>query len=215
MNDLKCPSSAVRPNRHDALRQRATFIAVAILSLSQSVFALDPSRALTQSIHQIWQTQQGLPQGTIYNVYQTKDRYLWLGTKTGLVRFDGVQFTVIRELGGTSTENVWVRQLCQDDQGALWIATDADGLIRWKDGKTTRYTTEDGLPSNNVLCLHADRQHTVWIGTDRGLARVSSDRIEALTGSAGTGTGAINAIGETTDGAIWAAGDGNHLHVKR
>src|SRR3954465_2901512 len=130
MNELKCPPSAVGSDWRRFRWQRATFAAVAILSLSKSACARDPSRALTQSIHRIWQTQQGLPQGTIYSVYQTKDRYLWLGTKTGLVRFDGVQFTVVRELGGTSVENIWIRQLYQDDLGALWIATDADGLIR-------------------------------------------------------------------------------------
>src|SRR3954447_4733712 len=132
MSTIKPLSSRMHPRNSHKFWRRAAFAGAAMVCLAQSVLALDPSRALTQSIHRIWQTQQGLPQGTIYSVYQTKDRYLWLGTKTGLVRFDGVQCTVIRELGGTSVENVWVRQLGQDDQGALWIATDADGLIRWK-----------------------------------------------------------------------------------
>ncbi|MCC7085442.1 MAG: hypothetical protein IT427_10585 [Pirellulales bacterium] len=183
--------------------------------MSRSALALDPSRALTQTIHRIWQTQQGLPQGTIYCVYQTQDRYLWLGTKTGLVRFDGVQFTVMPALGGVSLENVWIRQLCEDRQGGLWIATDGDGLIRWKDGQAMRFSTDDGLPSNDVQCLLVDREQAVWIGTDRGLARFAAGRIETSTGDDGPITDAINAICETIDGKIWVAGDGNRLYLRQ
>ncbi len=188
---------------------------IAVAMLSSRLFALDPSRALTQSVHRIWQTQQGLPQGTIYCVYQTRDRYLWLGTKTGLVRFDGVQFTVMRNLGGVSLENIWVRQLCQDEQGALWIATDGDGLIRWTSGEITRFSTDDGLPSNNVRCLQVDRQQNVWIGTDRGLARFASGKIEAITGDDDAEGKEFHAICESADGKICVAGDGNRLLVKQ
>src|SRR4051794_15535242 len=142
MINTKPRSSGLHHRNPHGFWRHATFAVAAILCLSQPVLALDPSRALTQSIHRIWQTQQGLPQGTIYCVYQTHDRYIWLGTKTGLVRFDGIQFTVVPELAGVSLENVWVRQLCQDEQGAIWIATDNDGLVRWQDGKATRFTTD-------------------------------------------------------------------------
>ena len=121
----------------------------------------------------------------------------------------------MRDLGGMSLENVWVRQLCQDKQGAIWIATDRDGLIRWKDGEATRFTTDDGLPSNSIRCVRTDREQNVWVGTDRGLARLISGRIEAVTGGSGPGSDAINAICETADGAIWVAGDSNRLYVKR
>src|SRR4051794_36222810 len=164
MNGLKPIPSNLRPFKLRVLCHHATVAAVTIVSLTQPVSALDSSRALTQSIHRIWQTQQGLPQGTIYCVYQTQDRYLLLGTKTGLVRFDGVQFTVVRNLGAVSLGNVWVRQLYQDAQRTIWIATDDDGLVRWKDGEATRFSKSNGLPSNSVRCLYADSQQNVWIG---------------------------------------------------
>ena len=212
---LKSRSGDFRLIRPALSWQRAALAIITFLLLPQLVFALDPSRALTQTIHRIWQTQQGLPQGTIYCVYQTQDRYLWLGTKTGLVRFDGVQFTVMRDVGGLSLENIWVRQICQDETGGIWIATDRDGLIRWKDGEATRFSTDDGLPSNSIRCLQTDRQQNVWIGTDRGLARYTAGRIEAVTGSDGPGSDAIKAICQTADGALWIAGDGNRLYLKK
>src|SRR5262245_46895266 len=102
MNDAIPANSEHFVKSRPPVHRYAIHAVIVILSLSLSAHALDPSRTLTQTIHRIWQTQQGLPQGTIYCVYQTRDRHLWLGTKTGLVRFDGVQFTVIRDVGGLS-----------------------------------------------------------------------------------------------------------------
>ena len=59
------------------------------------MLALDPSRSLTQYFHRVWQIQPGLPQASIYCVLQTQDAYLWLGTQLGLVRFDGVRFSIL------------------------------------------------------------------------------------------------------------------------
>src|SRR5215831_19122304 len=39
-----------------------------------------------------WQTEDGLPNNTVFGIVQTPDGYLWLGTPTGLVRFDGASF---------------------------------------------------------------------------------------------------------------------------
>jgi signal transduction histidine kinase/ligand-binding sensor domain-containing protein len=187
---------------------------IASLDCASRAMALDPSRALTQSIHRIWQTQQGLPQGSIYCILQTQDRYLWLGTKSGLVRFDGVQFTVISDVGGISLENVWIRQLAEDPHGALWIATDGDGLVRWQRRSATRFSVENGLPSNNIRSVHVDRHRSVWIGTGRGLARFVDGRVEIIGETDGPGTKAIEAICETSDGRIWMAGEGNQLYIR-
>ena len=65
---------------------------LAALGLPKTAFGLDPSRGLTQYVHRIWQSQQGLPQGGILQIFQTREGYVWLATQTGLVRFDGVRF---------------------------------------------------------------------------------------------------------------------------
>ncbi|MGD1089640.1 MAG: two-component regulator propeller domain-containing protein, partial [Verrucomicrobiota bacterium] len=44
-----------------------------------------------------WSTGEGLPQSSVISVIQTRDGYLWLGTLNGLVRFDGIHFTVFDE----------------------------------------------------------------------------------------------------------------------
>src|SRR5690242_11661710 len=36
-----------------------------------------------------WQTEQGLPQNSVYDIIQDHEGYLWLATAAGIVRFDG------------------------------------------------------------------------------------------------------------------------------
>ena len=95
-----------------------------LLSLcATSLLALDPNRTLTQYVHRIWTVQQGLPTGTIYDIWQTRDGYIWLGTQTGLVRFDGVRFTAAENIYPGVPENLWVRAGFEDSSGSLWVAT--------------------------------------------------------------------------------------------
>ena len=55
--------------------------------------ALDPQRAVTQYVQDTWAARHGLAQDSVRAVVQTPDGYVWLGTQSGLVRFDGVRFT--------------------------------------------------------------------------------------------------------------------------
>src|SRR5205809_7305383 len=103
------------------LRGRCASLALllSLLALSQPVYALDPSRTLTQYVHRIWQVQQGLPEASIYAIVQTRDGYLWLGTQTGLVKFDGVRFTAIDEIDGVPLKDVWITRLALDRSDKL------------------------------------------------------------------------------------------------
>ena len=42
----------------------------------------------------VWQTADGLPEDFAQALAQTPDGYLWIGTSGGLVRFDGIRFTI-------------------------------------------------------------------------------------------------------------------------
>ena len=54
--------------------------------------------------------QQGLPNAWIYSIVQTHDGYLWLGTQTGLVKFDGVRFTTVDETRTAIADSRHIRQ---------------------------------------------------------------------------------------------------------
>src|SRR6266705_247192 len=101
-----------------------------------------------------WKTEDGLPQNHIQCILQTRDGYLWFGTYFGLVRFDGVKFTIFDTFNTPEMVNHVCSVLAEDGDGNLWIATQ-DGLLCRKGGQFTRYNQADGLPDRLVTHLCA------------------------------------------------------------
>ena len=72
--------------------------------------------------------EDGLPHNIVQAVEQTADGYLWIGTREGLARFDGVEFREV-ELT-TQTKHACVLCLKATRDGVLWAGTDSLGLFR-------------------------------------------------------------------------------------
>jgi signal transduction histidine kinase/ligand-binding sensor domain-containing protein len=169
-------------------------------------YGLDPSHALTQYIHRVWQVAQGLPQPSIYSIWQTHDGYLWLGTPNGLFRFDGVRFTAIYDPRQPALKNAWIEGMVEDEQRNLWIGTSSSGLFRLHDGLITRFSLSEGLPSESVYCLVSGRGDSLWICTGQGMAQFSGGRLWAYGAQQGLPGGEIDAACEAPDGTLWLTG---------
>lgn len=196
------------------LRPAAGLLLLFVLGMPHSAFGLDPNRKLTQYVHRIWQAQQGLPQGGILQIFQTREGYLWLATQTGLVRFDGVRFQQVEDIVPGAPTNLWTRAASEDQRGNLWLGSNESGLFRIGPGGVNQYTTAQGLPSNVIQCLTPARDGAIWICTESGLARmeVSGDepRIRAVPGA---GIENVRATCEDSSGALWVGGDGPRVAI--
>ncbi len=154
------------------LATKLLLLLLLLSGLARPLMALDPSRSLTQYLHRIWQVQHGLPRTTITALCQSHDGYLWLGTQTGLIRFDGIKFTEMPSLGGVSLASERIVQIVEDHQHNLWIATSSAGLVKYSAGSAMMFNEASGLPSQAIQALHVDSQNALWVGTERGLVRV-------------------------------------------
>jgi ligand-binding sensor domain-containing protein len=133
---------------------------------SSVAFALDAKKTMTRYVHDVWTTEDGLPQNSINDILQTRDGYLWLATHGGLVRFDGARFVVFdRSIEGIRSQRI--KALCEDSKGTLWAGTEEGMLIRYRDGKFTTYTPEDRLYSEEAFRIEEDDEGNLWI-TGRG-----------------------------------------------
>src|SRR5687767_7963164 len=144
------------------------------LSLSGQVYALDPSRQLSQFARDSWSTENGLPQNTVHSIIQTSDGYVWIATEEGLARFDGITFTVFDKRNTEQFTSNDIRALAEDNAGRLWIGT-ADGLLRLDKGKFTVFKTTEGLPGNTIQALYRGRDDSVWIATSSGMTRFKDE----------------------------------------
>jgi ligand-binding sensor domain-containing protein len=159
----------------------------------------------------VWRQPEGLPQDSVVAILQTRDGYVWAGTRDGLSRFDGVRFTTFdaRQPDQLNENEVWA--LAEGDDGSLWIGVYGGGLSRRKDGRFTLYTTRDGLADNFVRTLSVGAAGALWIGTDRGVSRFQDGRFQSYTEKDGLLPGNVMAILAATDGSVLVATQ-NRLH---
>jgi len=84
--------------------------------------------------------EQGLSQGMIYDLCQTRDGFLWVATKDGLNRYDGYNFKVYSHspLDSFSLAEDNVTALFEDSRGLLWVGLESKGIDVY-DPKTGRF----------------------------------------------------------------------------
>lgn len=191
---------------------RRILLSILLVACASNAVALDSNRRLTQYVHRIWTTQQGLPTGTIYDIWQTRYGYLWLATQTGLVRFDGVRFTEGETLFRQLPENLWIRSGFEDPSGAIWVGTNDSGIYRLQDGVAAHYSTKDGLPSDQVYCLIPAAGGAVWACTANGVARLSGGKIEVSNLGVSAPSEVVRSGCVASDGKLWVGGDGPLLY---
>ena len=109
-----------------------------------------------------WTTDNGLPQNVIRDVCQTPDGYLWLATMDGLVRFDGVRFVVFNRGNTPGILGNRYNSLYCTSGGDFWAGTESTGVTRFRQGRFTTYTTQQGLPSNYVPGVTGDDTGQIW-----------------------------------------------------
>ena len=164
--------------------------------------ALNPSLDVSQYAHTAWTYRNGFMQGAVNAIAQTSDGYLWLGTQSGVVRFDGVRAVPLPLRPGQQLPSTSVGTLLAARDGTVWIGT-LDGLVSWKNGQLTAYPA---LARRTVLALVEDRVGTVWAGGLTGpTGTLCAIRGESTTcygddGSLGT---VVASLYEDSDGSLW------------
>ncbi len=121
----------------------------------------------------------GLPQSSVIAMAQTRDGYLWLGTRDGLARFDGNHFEVFTEWNTPGLNNSTIVCLFADSQGGLWVGT-AAGANFIKDGKVSSLDLGGGA-GVQLAAACEDVTGAVWLYTvDSRLARCREGKVENI-----------------------------------
>jgi signal transduction histidine kinase/ligand-binding sensor domain-containing protein len=157
-----------------------------------------------------WKTENGLPDNAVTAVLQTRDGYLWLGTYGGLVRFDGVRFTVFNSASTPGLQSDRVTSLFEDAKGALWIGHERGDLTCYQDGKFESLAVHETGVRRKIPAIGADKAGDIWMLNEEGtLVRARDGATCALPNSDG-----VAQLAQDGHGQLWVSSGGQLAAVE-
>src|SRR5260370_23678141 len=164
------------------------------------VWSLDPQKAITQLVHTSWTEREGAP-ASIVALAQTTDGYLWLGTASGLYRFDGVRFTRFEPAAGEELPGTSIAVLCATRNGSLWIVSASGRIGRLHNGHVK--TSPDGPP--RISSLAEDSHGVLVAGTATGLASFQDGHWKDAGKELGIPAKPVQRAYSDAHGTLWVA----------
>jgi signal transduction histidine kinase/ligand-binding sensor domain-containing protein len=148
-----------------------------------------------------WTSEQGLPQNTVNDVLQSHDGYLWIATRYGLARYDGVRFTdYTPELSAVGAETLNVSKLAEDSQGGLWLLG-RNSVTLMQHGRFRSFTLEGAPFQGELRRMSLDPRGGMWITRGEGLFHFQEGRI-GKSFQLGNGHDIAGVIADP-NGALW------------
>jgi ligand-binding sensor domain-containing protein/signal transduction histidine kinase len=185
------------PSLHLVLRSTCFWTLCGIVALSATVHSQDSSNLGRQS----WSTENGLPQNSVHQIFQSHDGYIWIATEGGIARFNGIDFKVFNHETTPAFTSDDICCIAQDSAGSLWIGT-ADGLLQYSAGMFRRYSSMDGWPSGGITALATGDNGALLILTGNGITSFDGKRFSPLSLPASAIPSAMVAA---DDGSVWIA----------
>ncbi|MFO1499325.1 MAG: two-component regulator propeller domain-containing protein [Verrucomicrobiota bacterium] len=149
-------------------------------------------------------------------IHQDRAGQLWVGTQTGLARWDETSWTTYTTREGLPA-NV-VQAIADDAEGNTWLGFDSGGLCQWRHGQVlaTFRKSADGLPSDNVSSLYADSDGVLWVATDGGgLARWQRGQWTRYTRNEGLASNSIGYVLEDHQGYLWIGSNAGLMRASK
>jgi signal transduction histidine kinase/ligand-binding sensor domain-containing protein len=159
----------------------------------------------------------GLSQSTISCMLQDNEGYIWFGTRDGLNRFDGMEFTIYRHnpSANDSISDNYITSIFEDEHNIIWIGTFDGGLNRYNavSNNFTHYRPSEfdtnGVGNDSVMAICGGARGSLLIGTSKGLI-IFDQETEALYPIPNQETvpnilsnTAVSSLFKDTSGDIW------------
>jgi ligand-binding sensor domain-containing protein len=193
-----------------ALRSRVCLV---LLALGWPAFASAQPRTVVVpgqrqwTIGGWWRQAHGLPQDRVTVLKQTRDGYLWIGTRNGIGRFDGESFSTWEAGTPRTLPEGEVYSIAEHPAGGLWLTVYGGGLVRYDGSRFATISAADGLADNYARAVAVGRDGAVWVGTDRGLSRLLEGRFTRFLSGDGPASDAIRTVFIDADGAVFAGAE--------
>jgi signal transduction histidine kinase/CheY-like chemotaxis protein/ligand-binding sensor domain-containing protein len=107
----------------------------------------------------------------VRSLYQDRSGTIWIGSEThGVTQYKEGKFTSTFNFGSGSTDSknrstITAKTFAEDPEGAFYIGLERSGIVKIKNGSTTYYDTEAGIPGIDIRAIYPDREGDLWVGT--------------------------------------------------
>ena len=119
----------------------------------------------------VYDASNGLPTSEANCVMADSKGYIWIGSYSGITKYDGVRFEHLPVMGGLTSG----RGLFEDRRGRIWVATNDSGVVVIDGKEQYHYLKADGLPSNSIRSFAEDPDGNVFIATTAGVAYMDTN----------------------------------------
>lgn len=100
---------------------------------------------------------------SVNTIFQDSTGYIWLGTNSGLVQYDGIDFKLFTEEDSLA-ENI-VTSLNQDKDGVLWIGHISGKISKYINGKIHKFNPEEGISLQQISSFFVNHENVVCFST--------------------------------------------------
>ena len=166
--------------------------------VSPAALALDPNRLPEQYVRNQWTQAQGYPGGAVNALAQTPDGYLWIGGVNGLVRFDGLNFSLFNHANTEKLPASPVVGLTTDPAGDLWIHMQTTAVLRYRQGVFEPMTEATG-----VTAMGPGKNGEVLLVRTSDPLRYRDRKFEHFAMDPDYVRFLVISIAETLDGRVW------------
>jgi ligand-binding sensor domain-containing protein/AraC-like DNA-binding protein len=158
----------------------------------------------------------GLLDNDIWDIMESMDDSVWIGTGAGLNRIVNGNITEV-SLSLSEEPNVnspAVSCLMEDRNGCIWVGTMTEGLF-WVEKRGTAFESEFvGLGKMHLTTLFEDRKGDAWIGTaENGLFKYLEDKRLSFTTKNGLSTNHVRCLHEDRLGNLWIGAEGGGISI--
>jgi ligand-binding sensor domain-containing protein/DNA-binding CsgD family transcriptional regulator len=165
----------------------------------------------------------GLPHQTVYRILQDKKGFIWLGTRRGLLRYDGYSCRAFEQIDNTTSafSGKEIHALMEDSKGNLWVGTYSGDICTWdiSAGHSKHLvdtTLSKALVGKRIRAFFEDVEGRIWVGTlDDGML-IYNPRNRTIvyfnTANSALLSNAVFAFAQDKTGRVWVAAAGEGIN---
>ena len=191
---------------HGLFRSMVAGLALLCLEAATGGQVADSSLPGDEYLVEVWDSDRGLPHGSVTSIAQTPDGYLWVGTMYGgLARFDGDRFVTFHPGNTPEMSCIEVQRLLVDPEGTLWVGMVDGSMLSRRGGKFVFERGDPHTPQTWLGEVVAVRTNELIISSRfgwvfRALREGGSNRWQTIERPEGRMDAAMS---EDREGVIW------------